>query len=304
MARRQQFSFDEGRNRFDEFETNFGSDYLYPFGNSEDSFETFIPRGGGGGGGGRVSTPIVDILPPPLPRPPIVDILPPPPPPPIEEIVPDKPIEGPKLTPIIGGCMDSTALNYNSLATYDNGKCRYRKPNPLPVVNDYNTPVKVNVRLSGKGVGTTATILVDGKEVGQTPDVLNFTEKELLTPKVITVSKQGYTVVQEYKISTVQRTITTDIKPISEVLTPPPPPKQDYIMPDLPPRGGGTPRGGGGTPRSGGSSGGSRGGGSRGGGFSDESVNSFDYIDENNRFGDNELDNNFGSGRNRNRNMF
>jgi hypothetical protein len=290
MARRQQFSFDEGRNRHDEFETNFGSDYLSPFGNNEDSFETFIPRGGGGGGGGRSSGPVFTPPPPPPPRP-IIDILPPPPPP-IEEIVPDKPIEGPKLTPIIGGCMDVTALNYNSSATYDNGKCRYRKPTPLPVVNDYNTPVKVNVRLSGKGVGTTAAILVNGKEVGYTPDVLNFTEKELLSPKVITVIKQGYTVVQEYKISTVQRTITTDIKPISEIILPPPPPIQDVIRPDLPPRGGGS------------SSGGSRGGGSRGGGGGfngGESVNDFDAIDNDDRYGDTGL----GDRRNRqNFNMF
>lgn len=258
MARRQEFLFDEGRNRFDDYENNYGAGDFYGY--NEDRVNLVFGAGGGGGGGrsGVVSTLNPVYTPPPPPR--IEPILPPPPPPPkdLEEIVPPKPIEeGPPPMPIIGGCMDPTATNFNRNATYDNGKCRYPAPTPVPVVNDYNAPVRINIRLSGRGaVGGAATIMVDGRDVINTPNPLNFTEKELLSPKVITVKKSGYDAVQEYRVKTIQRTITTDIKPISEIIKPPPPPPREVPRLDELPRGGN--RGGG---RTGGGGGGSRGGG-------------------------------------------
>lgn len=280
MARRQDFSFDDGRSRHDQYEDNFGGYQDMPYGNNEDSMEVFIRGGGGGRGGGTLNPP-----PPPRPIPPRPDPIPPKPDPIVEEIVPPKPIEEPvKIQPIVGGCMDRTALNFNPRATFDNGKCRYPAPTPAPVVNDYNAPVRVNVKLVGSGVNNNpASILVNGVENGNTPGVLNFTEKELLTPKIITVKKAGYTVLEEYRISTVQRTLTTEIKPISDVIkdnfVPLPEPKPlPNPKPDPIPRGGGGSRGGGFRPSGGGSRGG--GGGGRG-----ESVNDFDDLDRDSRFG-------------------
>lgn len=281
MARRQDFSFDEGRSRHDQYEDNFGGYQDSPYGNNEDSMEVFIRGGGGGRGGGTLNPP-----PPPRPIPPRPDPIPPKPDPIVEEIVPPKPIEEPVfIQPIVGGCMDRTALNFNPKATFDNGKCRYPAPTPVPVVNDYNAPVKVNVKLVGSGVNNNpASILVNGVESGNTPGVLNFTEKELLTPKIITVKKAGYTVLEEYRISTVQRTLTTEIKPISEVIkdnfVPLPEPKPlPNPRPNPIPRGGGGSRGGGGFRPAGG---GSRGG---GGGGRGESVNDFDDLNRDSRFG-------------------
>jgi hypothetical protein len=286
MARRQDFSFDDGRSRHNQYEDNFGGYQDSPYGNNEDGIEVFIRGGGGGGGGGTLNPP-----PPPRPIPPRPDpIIPKPDPilpdPIIEEITPPKPIEeGPTIQPIVGGCMDRTALNFNPKATFDNGKCRYPAPTPAPVVNDYNAPVKVNVRLVGSGVNNNpASILVNGVENGNTPGVLNFTEKELLTPKIITVKKAGYTVLEEYRISTVQRTLTTEIKPISDVIKdnfvplPEPIPPIEVKPDPIPPRGGGGSRGGGFRPAGGGSRGG--GGGGRG-----ESVNDFDDLNRDSRFG-------------------
>ena len=121
MARRQDFSFDDGRSRHDQYEDNFGGYQDSPYGNNEDGMEVFIRGGGGGGGGGTLNPP-----PPPRPIPPPPDpIIPKPDPilpdPIIEELNPPKPIEeGPTIQPIVGGCMDRTALNFNPKATFDN----------------------------------------------------------------------------------------------------------------------------------------------------------------------------------------
>ena len=213
MARRRR-EFDEDFSNEENF-GSFGRFGFNPDAIDELRIDDFDFGGGGGGGrqrpptgGGRVVDPPIDNLPPPPPRP-VLD--PPPPPPPKEEIIPPPPIEEVRetITPIVGGCMDRKALNFNANATYDNGKCVYPKPS-LPVVKDYDAPVSINVTVTNGP----AMVQVDGKDVSNSPELLKFTEKGLLTPKIITVKKAGFTSNEEYRVSTVQRTINKPVKPI------------------------------------------------------------------------------------------
>ena len=90
-----------------------------------------------------------------------------------------------------GGCVDPKALNYDSTATYDNGTCKYPTINVEPETKYIGIGLRVNVR--------DYVVRVDGRTI-QEP--LNFTDKELLTPKVITVAKGKYDVDTEYKVYT------------------------------------------------------------------------------------------------------
>ena len=84
---------------------------------------------------------------------------------------------------VISGCTDPKQ-NYNRFATRDNGSCIYNPP-PLPVVGDKSRGVLFNIKVDGN---KPSSILVDGQSVNSKKrGVLEFTEKELLSPKVITV---------------------------------------------------------------------------------------------------------------------
>jgi hypothetical protein len=88
-----------------------------------------------------------------------------------------------------GGCRDPKALNYDSNATFDNGSCRYKKIiAPMP---SKSIGVKINVNQKDY------TVLIDGRPV---TEPLNFTDKELLTPKIIRVTKGNFKVNTEYRI--------------------------------------------------------------------------------------------------------
>ena len=83
---------------------------------------------------------------------------------------------------IIQGCTDPKAKNYNRNATRDNGSCIYNPP-VLPVVGEKSRTVLLNIKVDG---GKSSSVLVDGKEVtSKKKGVLEFTEKELLSPKTI-----------------------------------------------------------------------------------------------------------------------
>ena len=228
MRNRREFNYDDFRS----YEDNFGrTNGENPFGYEPDVLRPLGNSGGGGGGTPRRNPPVVITKPiPEISRPrfvkPIIDILPPPPKPelPPEPIIPIKP------RPVVfvkGGCMDNKATNFDRRATYDNGNCKYPKPEIKPAVKDYNAPVSVTVA-TDRGP---STVNVNGKSAGTTNGsgdfhslVLKFTEKELLSKKTISVEKSGFTSRDEWRVSAKQKTLYKDIKPV-----------RDFIRPDLPP---------------------------------------------------------------------
>ena len=119
-----------------------------------------------------------------------------------------KPIEEPIIR-VVPGCTDKTALNFNPTATVNNGTCRYpiiQQPN---VYNDSNSPIRVSVTSNN---GTAAVFVNDVDIKRTTTHVLEFTEKELLTPKIISVKKSGFISKDEYKISSFKKTYETNVK--------------------------------------------------------------------------------------------
>lgn len=113
---------------------------------------------------------------------------------------------------IIQGCTDPKAKNYNRNATRDNGSCIYNPP-VLPVVGEKSRTVLLNIKVDG---GKSSSVLVDGKEVtSKKKGVLEFTEKELLSPKTITVLGGDKSQAKEtYRVSTTQKTNSKTIKPV------------------------------------------------------------------------------------------
>ena len=227
------FRFDD----FNNYEENFGN----PFRGQPRGFQEELAPITNYNGGSRPGFPRGGTVTPRPPRPPRV--VPnrepieeishlPIPPKPIIDILPVKPNTGGirpiDLDPIVkvkGGCKDPKATNYDSSATYDNGKCIYPNVRIKQPVKDLNAPVTITVN-TDRGP---ADVFVDGKKVGTTTGkgefnkfILKYTEKELLTRKTITVQKANFQSRDEWRVSAVQRSITKTIKP---VLPPPPPPK-------------------------------------------------------------------------------
>ena len=86
--------------------------------------------------------------------------------------------------PIIGGCRDPRAENYDRFATYDNGSCRY-EPAPVDTSDSINMFTDGHVAVGFKSNPTGASILVDGVDVSETtPEVIKYGYKELLTAKI------------------------------------------------------------------------------------------------------------------------
>lgn len=233
MRNRREFNYDDFRG----YEDNFGRGIDTPNGYEPEVLRPI--RNMGGGGGGRVSRPtpprtvpkrpIKEISKPRFNQDPIIPFLPLPKPKPRKPDLPPDPIIPIDKDPIFvkGGCMDSKATNFDRRATFDNGKCRYPKPEIKPAVLDKNAPVSVTVS-TDRGP---SSVKVNGKEVGTTNGkgefhslVVKFTEKELLSRKIITVEKTGFKSRDEWRISSKQKTLYKDVKPVS-----------DFILPDLPP---------------------------------------------------------------------
>ena len=98
-------------------------------------------------------------------------------------------------TPIIRGCTDPLALNYNPNATVNDGSCEYKViPDPTPTSTACT--FKLNVNKSDY------VVRVDGV-VTQEP--LRYSNLELLTPKVITVQKQNFEASTQYRVSSVKK---------------------------------------------------------------------------------------------------
>ena len=125
---------------------------------------------------------------------------------------------GSKPVNIIRGCTDPTSLNYNPLATVDDGSCSYAVP---------TQPIKDKViELSLNANEPFRDILLNGERVDkQLKNTLVLSAKEVLTPKTISISNVNGRAKEEYTIFALKQTITKEIKPIVDIL-----PDADVIL--------------------------------------------------------------------------
>jgi len=120
---------------------------------------------------------------------------------------------GGPVTTIIRGCTDPDAKNYNRFATQNDGTCQYNPP-ALPVLLDKSKSITFTLQVEN---GKAANVFVDGISNSVTKAGLTFTEKELLTPKLINVvSNNKEQSIETYRIKTIQKTISKNIKPVLE----------------------------------------------------------------------------------------
>ena len=103
-------------------------------------------------------------------------------------------------TPPKFGCTDPRASNYDSTATYNDGSCTYA---PTDVYNTQNLEIQIGIQSNPQD----GIVLVDGviQNVKSTPTELRFSEKELLTPKQITLQKSGLESSDVYKVYTLKK---------------------------------------------------------------------------------------------------
>ena len=101
---------------------------------------------------------------------------------------------------IIYGCTDPAASNYNAAASYNDGSCLYA---PTNVYNTQNLVVEIGIQSNPQD----GIVLVDGviQNVKSTPTELTFNQKELLTPKQITLQKSGVESSDVYKVYTLKK---------------------------------------------------------------------------------------------------
>ena len=131
-----------------------------------------------------------------------------------------RPVELPRQIPVISGCTDRSALNYNPNATVSNGTCKYPTKPVKPFSQSRNLSVNIT---SNKG----GSILINGKDTLKTPaKIFNYTGKELLTPKYFKIIKSGFTSNDEYKLYSTKKKFTKTIKPLIEQFD------DDFIEPD------------------------------------------------------------------------
>ena len=98
------------------------------------------------------------------------------------------------------GCTDPRASNYDSSATYNDGSCTYA---PTNVYNTQNLVVEIGIQSNPQD----GIVLVDGviQNVKSTPTKLQFSQKELLTPKQITLQKSGLESADIYRVYTLKK---------------------------------------------------------------------------------------------------
>ena len=111
--------------------------------------------------------------------------------------------------PVISGCTDRKALNYDPLATINKqSSCRYPAPPTKPLSESRNISVSVTSTNGG-------SIILNGRDtLNQPTKVYQFTGKELLQPKIFKVVKDGFVSDEEYKLYAVEKVLTKTIKPL------------------------------------------------------------------------------------------
>ena len=125
--------------------------------------------------------------------------------------IPDPP---PPPLPVIRGCTDRKALNFNPRATVsDNSKCTYAPPKPIVKNTTTSNEKKVTLNFTSNRKGSTV-FEVKGKLTGGIPKQFTLSGKELLTPKIFQAKTGSSNSVETYKIYSVQKSITKDLKPI------------------------------------------------------------------------------------------
>lgn len=116
--------------------------------------------------------------------------------------------------PVIRGCTDRKALNFNPRATVsDNSKCTYKPPKPIVKNTTTSNEKRVTLNFTSNRKGSTV-FEVKGKLTGGIPKQFTLSGKELLTPKIFQARTGSSNSVETYKIYSVQRTIVKDLKPI------------------------------------------------------------------------------------------
>ena len=105
--------------------------------------------------------------------------------------------------PVISGCTDRKALNYDPLATINKqSSCRYPAPPTKPLSESRNISVSVTSTNGG-------SIILNGRDtLNQPTKVYQFTGKELLQPKIFKVVKDGFVSDEEYKLYAVEKVLT------------------------------------------------------------------------------------------------
>ena len=98
------------------------------------------------------------------------------------------------------GCTDPRASNYDASATNNDGSCLYA---PSNVYNTQNLVIEIGIQSNPQD----GIVLVDDviQNIKTTPTELRFNQKELLTPKKITLQKGGLESSDVYKVYTLQK---------------------------------------------------------------------------------------------------
>ena len=111
--------------------------------------------------------------------------------------------------PVISGCMDSGATNYNPRATVNKASsCIYPTKPTIPLSESRNISVTIT---SDKP----ANIFINGSDTSQQPSkTFNYTGKELLTPKFFKVGRDGFKSNDEYKLYSVKKKFSKTVAPI------------------------------------------------------------------------------------------
>jgi len=119
---------------------------------------------------------------------------------------------------IIRGCMDPNSLNYNPLATVDDGSCSYEVPERTAKNKTITLTLNANKRIG--------QILVNGKNFTKTEkNSISFSATEVLSPTTISVNNTSGKSKEEYTLIAFRQTVTQEIKPIRDLL-----PESDVIL--------------------------------------------------------------------------
>jgi len=100
---------------------------------------------------------------------------------------------------LVRGCTNSKAINYNSLATIDDGSCKFK---PIPVDTSTNVIIENTVYIHLTSIPTNTGIIIDDKVTQfHCPWTLTFNAKELLETKIFKAGQSDNTDNVQYKVT-------------------------------------------------------------------------------------------------------